>query len=335
MNLHDRTLARSLEAPVATAARGHAESAGGLAAPDWELLLDAMTARLRHSSADSSDSGFRDVVLDCVQALQQLQEASANERSWRIRLERDLSAAHAALAAGRAHLAGIEAGERHARHLAAHDGLTALPNGGSFKAGLDRALARDGGPPPPLSVLFIDLDAFKPVNDSHGHDTGDDVLRIVAQRLSGAARPGDLVCRLHGDEFACLVVGALERPQIINVAARLHAAVSAPMRRGTLELVVRPSIGIAMCPADGDTTAALLRCADGAMYLAKRQQCGWAFCDDSTAARTPVQDPRAGVQAGTARAGSFITMRVPAPGIEPTHRLPCADSARKRMPTRP
>jgi diguanylate cyclase len=95
-------------------------------------------------------------------------------------------------------------------------------------------------------------------------------------------RAGDVVCRLGGDEFACLLSGPMGRPQISHLAAKLHAAVSAPLKMRGVAFSVRPSIGIAVCPEDGDTAATLLQRADAAMFRAKRQQSGHAFFDART-----------------------------------------------------
>ena len=88
-----------------------------------------------------------------------------------------------------------------------------------------------------------------------------------------------MVCRMGGDEFACLLTEVLSREQLSHLACKLFDAVSAPLKIGALELTVRPSIGIAVCPADGATADGLLRNADSAMYHAKRQQLGYAFFD--------------------------------------------------------
>lgn len=244
-------------------------------------LFAAVMKRLLDSVAPAAFDAARVrlVVGECVEALRQMQAESSGGRGWRARLERELSLAHAALASKRADMADMRARELLARHLATHDGLTSLPNRDSFYARLKDALQGGAGAAPALSVFFIDLDAFKAVNDGHGHGAGDVLLRIVAERLRGAARPSDLVCRLGGDEFACLLPGALDHEELGQVAARLHAAVTAPMRCNTVELSVHPSIGIAVCPADGVDPEALLLRADAAMYRAKRERTGWAFAE--------------------------------------------------------
>jgi diguanylate cyclase len=163
------------------------------------------------------------------------------------------------------------------RRQAFCDPLTALPNRLLFEERLNQTLQRVGRTPSAMAVLFIDLDGFKPINDAHGHDIGDQVLRIVAARLSRSVRSDDMVGRLGGDEFACLLSNLPSREQLCHLACKLVDAVAAPIQLGGLELTVRPSIGIATCPADGVTAPELLRNADAAMYRAKRSGSGYAF----------------------------------------------------------
>ncbi len=266
-------------------------SASERGALDHDLRLGAIAGRLRAGAAAAAlaappagpDGSLQQLARDCARALEQLRPSLAQERGCGARQERELQDLRAALAAARRELAGTRDGERRALHLAEHDSLTALPNRGSFQARLDQALARPAGSDeaqaPTLAVLFLDLDNFKPINDRHGHQTGDELLRIVAQRLSRAVRGGDMVCRLGGDEFACLLATPMGREQVSQVASKLFDAISAPLSVGPLELRVRPSIGIAVSPNDGRTTAALLQHADLAMYRAKRRQLGYTFFD--------------------------------------------------------
>jgi diguanylate cyclase (GGDEF)-like protein len=198
-------------------------------------------------------------------------------------LERQLGDVKAALARSQAELADTRRGARHARHLALHDSLTGLPNRRSFSERLDRALAEMGPAQRGLAVLYVDLDGLKPINDLHGHDTGDQLLTVAGARLRAALRAHDMVCRLGGDEFACLLLQPMSREQLTHLACKLFDAVAAPMKIGALKLVVRPSIGIVTCPADGATANALLKHADMAMYRAKRERTGYAFFDDQPA----------------------------------------------------
>lgn len=264
---------------------GGQRAATDILAEDRDLLFAAIAARLRHSVDEPrlAPVARRDnVVLECVQALEQLQGALVNERGYCQRIESELVEAREKLVAAQVELVGTQAGERRARHEAAHDSLTLLPNRSSFSARLDEVLNGTEHNSPALAVLFLDLDGFKPINDRHGHDTGDELLRIVAQRLSRSIRAGDMVCRLGGDEFACLLSNTLGREQLSQLAAKLFDAVSAPLQVGAVKLTVRPSIGIAMCPTDGNTAVALLKRADTAMYRAKRRQLGFAFFERGT-----------------------------------------------------
>jgi diguanylate cyclase (GGDEF)-like protein len=189
----------------------------------------------------------------------------------------ELMALRALLAKTREELAGAQEREKRARYLAFHDDLTALPNRRFFRERLDLALSSHGAAIVPLAVLYLDLDGFKALNDLYGHDTGDALLSAVAKRLAHALRAEDLVSRLAGDEYACLISGVHSRQRLQQIAATLFDAVSAPFKIGALELIVRPSIGIAMYPQDGSTTDELVKAADSAMYTAKRQKSSYAF----------------------------------------------------------
>ena len=174
--------------------------------------------------------------------------------------------------------------EKDARHLAFHDELTALPNRRFFRERLDRAVADAGNSTSPLAVFYIDLDGFKALNDDFGHDTGDALLHLVAKRLSRTVRAEDLVSRLGGDEYACLIAGVSSRVRLQQIASTLFRSVSAPFTLGGQRLTVRPSIGIATYPSDGATTDELLRAADRAMYRSKRSKTVCSFFERVDAA---------------------------------------------------
>ena len=240
-----------------------------VATDDWEMLLRGVQARLRaivsvsagangaSREGASSDRVNADVVA-CADDLDALQATLTAELGRCAHLERELADVQTALARSRAELADTRHGERRARHLALHDSLTGLPNRRCFGERLDRALAQVEPAHPGLALLYIDLDDLKAINDRHGHDTGDELLKIVAARLRAALREQDVVSRLGGDEFACLLTDLLNREQLAHLACKLFDTVSAPIQIGECGLVVRASIGIATCPADGSTGAALL-----------------------------------------------------------------------------
>jgi diguanylate cyclase (GGDEF)-like protein/PAS domain S-box-containing protein len=149
-----------------------------------------------------------------------------------------------------------------------HDGLTGLANRALFRDRLEQALARSARTREPLAVLLLDLDGFKQVNDTLGHDAGDRLLHAVAERFDGAVRPSDTLARLGGDEFALLLDPATEA-EAEEVAQRLNETIGRPLSLSGRDLSVGASIGIVAHPggpADGDD---LIRHADIAMYAAK------------------------------------------------------------------
>jgi diguanylate cyclase (GGDEF)-like protein/PAS domain S-box-containing protein len=156
-------------------------------------------------------------------------------------------------------------------HQALHDSLTDLPNRLLFLDRLDHAMARaerdkDAAP----AVMFLDLDRFKLVNDSLGHDAGDELLAAVASRLRDSLRPGDTVARIGGDEFVMLFESVLDARQAEDVAARVLMCFDAPFRIDGEDLLVSASVGVALYdPAH--SAAELVRDADAAMYRAKAQ----------------------------------------------------------------
>ncbi len=171
--------------------------------------------------------------------------------------------------------------EAHLRmqHLAYHDPLTGLPNRAMYEQHLDLALARARRDDLAVAVIFLDLDAFKPVNDTHGHATGDEVLRQMAARLSSAVRETDLVARQGGDEFLILVAdlplgvrGEEATAAVRKVVERIERALADPflLRVGTLTM--RASVGDAIYPLNATEPYQLLRHADEAMYEHKRNR---------------------------------------------------------------
>lgn len=181
----------------------------------------------------------------------------------------------------------LEAARRNIRRLAYFDSLTGVPNREFFQSILAGALQRQRNEGHPFALLCIDLDNFKRINDTLGHGVGDELLRVVTARLRSALRAArnacplevdgeehDGVARLGGDEFMVLLQDIASADAAQAVAARLIAAVSQPMRLGTHEVLVTPSIGIALCPLDGEDDETLVRNADLAMYFAKRRSPG-------------------------------------------------------------
>ena len=158
--------------------------------------------------------------------------------------------------------------EERTRHVAFHDSLTDLPNRALFLERAAQALAlgrRDGSE---AAVILLDLDRFKTVNDSLGHDAGDQLIRQTGCRLRGSLRASDTVARLGGDEFAILLPG-LDGEAAIRVARKLLGVMREPFRLAGRDLRVSASLGVAVGPRDGDEVLSLLKSADAAMYRAK------------------------------------------------------------------
>jgi diguanylate cyclase (GGDEF)-like protein len=166
--------------------------------------------------------------------------------------------------------------ERALRQLAYTDRLTGLPNRALFHDRLEQALARAERHSTPVAVLFLDLDRFKTINDSLGHEIGDAVLVMVARRLRGCLRAEDTLARLGGDEFAILLPEIANRSDSRLVTDKCLAALSDPEVIGGHELTVNASIGVAIFPEDGADVQHLLRSADAAMYRAKARGGGRA-----------------------------------------------------------
>ncbi len=161
-------------------------------------------------------------------------------------------------------------------HQAFHDPVTKLANRALFSDRVEHALMRASRNIPQIAVMFVDLDDFKTVNDSLGHAAGDEVLRAVGERLKGAVRPTDTVARFGGDEFAVLLDGVTGSEDAADAAARILRALDLPVEIEGKNVFPRASIGICLVGEELETPAAadLLRNADVAMYMAKRDSKG-------------------------------------------------------------
>jgi diguanylate cyclase (GGDEF)-like protein/PAS domain S-box-containing protein len=161
--------------------------------------------------------------------------------------------------------------QQHLDHLAHHDQLTGLPNRLFLAAHLPEALqsaARNGQI---LAVLFLDLDRFKHINDSRGHDTGDQLLKAVAQRLRDTLRGEDIVIRMGGDEFVVILKSVRNSEDVNEAALRITTSLSSPIVIEGRPLITTASIGVSLYPRDGADMGELLRHSDTAMYQAKER----------------------------------------------------------------
>lgn len=223
-----------------------------VAGPALDAMQRLVDAAIRRTSAESAA------------ALEQEQELTAQLR-WLVPVVLTGVVAGLALAWGlvlRQHRKTTALAER-SQHLALHDALTGVSN----RRGFERALAAElRRVPPEGTVCLLDLDRFKEINDTHGHDVGDEVLRVVAGRLQGAVRTSDVVARLGGDEFALLVHDAEDSEAVIS---RLRTSVMAPLHVGDVLLHPGVSVGTARL-WEGATEAEVLRQADRQLYERKR-----------------------------------------------------------------
>ncbi|HEX7386446.1 MAG TPA: EAL domain-containing protein, partial [Castellaniella sp.] len=167
-----------------------------------------------------------------------------------------------------------DAKKAHARleHLAIHDPLTKLVNRAEFQRRCDAAITRAAYEHRAVTILFVDLDAFKFVNDSYSHAIGDQLLKLVSSRICNQLRADDVAGRIGGDEFTILLPDMATREDAQQFTERLLSTLSEPFQLGEHKIVVSASIGIAGFPLDGDNAETLIAHADLAMYVAKKEE---------------------------------------------------------------
>ena len=161
--------------------------------------------------------------------------------------------------------------ESHLHYLAHVDPVTQLPNRHEFNGALAYALARADRQDSSVGLLLLDLDNFKVVNDTLGHHCGDQLLKLVAERLVAILRGTDIICRIGGDEFVVIVEPADDASEMASVARKILAVLAAPFALEGHQLYVSASIGVSLYPFDAQDVATLTRNADTAMYHAKHQ----------------------------------------------------------------
>jgi len=160
---------------------------------------------------------------------------------------------------------------RELAHQAHHDALTGLPNRLNFNESLNQALARAKRKRGMLSVMFLDLDRFKLINDTMGHNLGDLLLKDIAERIRQTLREGDTIARQGGDEFLVLLPEIRDEQEVISVTERILGVFSQPLMLDGNEVYMSTSIGISLYPTDGSNLETLVKQADTAMYYAKEQ----------------------------------------------------------------
>jgi diguanylate cyclase (GGDEF)-like protein len=201
--------------------------------------------------------------------LHQVNIELAKEVDERVVIESELADTKTALAKVRDDLSKSQAKEEETRKFTSKDALTGLPNRVLFVQHLDQGLIQAKRHGWGLAVLFIDLDKFKSINDSYGHDLGDKALLMVANRLQSFIREEDTVSRWGGDEFMCLLLEVKQEADVTRLAEKMVNRIAVACEFNGIVLSIRASIGIAIYPADGDTADILIKNADTAMFKAK------------------------------------------------------------------
>jgi diguanylate cyclase (GGDEF)-like protein len=216
--------------------------------------------------------------LDRRQAVLELDAIRDNLEKTVQQRTQDLMSANETLSA---EISEREAAEARAQSLARHDPLTGLANRRHFLEELDRRLALVGREDSAFALMFVDLDRFKPINDVHGHAIGDQLLQVIATRLTSCIREDSFAARIGGDEFAVLLEDPGGREGVAAAARRILHELSAPILVNGLKLTVGASIGVALCPEDSRDSAELLQRGDAAMLRAKEDRGAYKFFDSS------------------------------------------------------
>lgn len=214
---------------------------------------------------------FVELAKKNLQLQYQTEQLEELNRDLQVKQMQDLKKINAAL---EAEIIERRQAEERAHSLATRDALTGLLNRRSLVEHLKEAIARAKRQKKSLAVLFLDMDNFKTINDTLGHDVGDDLLIQMAKRISGAVRGSDMVGRLGGDEFVVLMEGLLSYQDAAVVAKKIVQTNTSPCTIGIHSLKTSVSIGISLFPQDGDTVQTLMKHADLAMYHAKQQRRG-------------------------------------------------------------
>lgn len=214
---------------------------------------------------------FVELAKKNMQLQHQANQLSELNRDLQVQQMEDLKRINAAL---EAEILERRQAEERAHGLATRDALTGLLNRRSLMEHLEHAIAQSGRQKKGLAVLFLDLDRFKTINDTLGHDVGDKLLTQVAARISSVVRESDVVARLGGDEFVVLMEGLPAYPDAAEVARKIVQANVTPYEIDAHRLKMSVSIGISLYPQDGSNVQTLMRNADLAMYHAKQQQRG-------------------------------------------------------------
>lgn len=219
--------------------------------------------------AFSQNQNVEQQVAEAADDLKQINVELAEEIAEQIDIESELANTKTDLAEARDDLSRAQIITEEAQKIALQDALTGLPNRVSYEQHLNHGIIQAKRHGWGLAVLFIDIDKFKNINDSYGHDVGDEVLLMVANRLKSSVRDEDIVSRWGGDEFVCLLFEVKQETDVTILAEKMIIRLAEACEFNGIVLSIRASIGIATYPADGDTADVLFKKADTAMYQAK------------------------------------------------------------------
>jgi diguanylate cyclase len=208
-------------------------------------------------------------VTKAVDDLRQVNAELAKQVTEKTKIELELRQTKSELSDMRANLSESKVKEQDALHIAMHDSLTGLPNRLFLEQRLNHGLTQSRRYGWKLAILLIDLDKFKQINDSFGHDIGDKLLITVANRLQAYIRGEDMVSRWGGDEFICILLNVNHDSDVISVANKIVDQISRECDFDGTIISINATIGITICPRDGDTADILLKKADSAMYRSK------------------------------------------------------------------
>ena len=248
---------------------GQSEEVKGLVDEAAEQL-SSVSAALREEVAErGSPPGIENALEKTELAEDKMQDAADKLAEVNVALKQEVRERHVL----EFRLAAVTERAEASRNAAFHDLLTGLPNRALFSDRLEHGLAQAKRHDRSLAVMFIDLDGFKKINDTHGHEAGDEVLKLISARLMASTRDDDTVSRHGGDEFLYLLAEVENEQTLTLIAEKLVASIQMPCNLTVGNVKINPrisaSIGIAIFPKDGATAQALIKSADTAMYQAK------------------------------------------------------------------
>ena len=240
--------------------------------------LSSVSAVLRQEVAEGEAAPGVESALERTETVEdKVQEAADQLTEVNLALKQEVRERHVL----EFRLAAVTERAEASRNAAFHDLLTGLPNRALFNDRLEHGLAQAKRHDRSLAVMFIDLDGFKKINDTYGHDAGDEVLKTIAIRLTASTRDDDTVSRHGGDEFLYLITEFGDEQDILPIAEKIISSIQMPCHLTVdgvkTDASISASIGIAIYPKDGNTAPALVKSADKAMYQAKGSSSRYSF----------------------------------------------------------